>query len=152
MSEITVTLPSEVADDLERRARRDGLTVHEAAVVALREYLTHDPFEFVGMAPSDDITGAAADEALERYGYVVDLRHRQIRRRHRRLPVRGCDIVDDQSRHMPPQDADRKAPDQTSHSRHKDAGHRRSWRAQAGCLPRENHGYRHRKSSRTVQI
>ena len=69
MSVVRVSLPQDVADDLERRARRDGVTVDEAATTALRQFLERDPFEFVGITRSTAITGERADEALSEFEF-----------------------------------------------------------------------------------
>lgn len=69
MSVVRVSLPQDVADDLERRAKRDGVSLEEAAAAALRQFLAHDPFEFVGITRSKTITGERADEALNEFEF-----------------------------------------------------------------------------------
>lgn len=64
MSSAVVEIPSEVADQLARRALESGVSTSELATEAITSFLAQDPFEFIGSVSSETLRGRNADQLL----------------------------------------------------------------------------------------
>lgn len=68
MSQVSIEVPSAIADELTRRAAAEGKTPAEllSEVLGLSD---SGPFEFVGAFASDDFQARNVDEALLKLGF-----------------------------------------------------------------------------------
>lgn len=69
MTKVVVEITDSLATRLTEQAERLGVPVEELAHRALAAYLHRDPFEFVGVADSDEVRGQDADEQLAEFGF-----------------------------------------------------------------------------------
>lgn len=68
MSDVSIEVPQEVAEELERRARSQG----KSREVVLREALgipAQNPFEFVAVFSSDEVSARDIDDLLDEHGF-----------------------------------------------------------------------------------
>jgi hypothetical protein len=69
MGKVVVEITDPLAARLAERALTLGVPVEELAMQAVTAYLEQDPYEFIGIAESDEVHGRGVDEQLEEHGF-----------------------------------------------------------------------------------